>query len=326
MLKLLNIRTSYARLRIMNIDLVSQQQKYIESLEKSGKSFNTLKNYKTDLNIFNKFLLGKGRDLILQELTYTEVKEYENYLQEKYNSPNSIRRRVQALRMFFDFLIGQNQIDENPIKKMLVSPKVVDLPKPTPFHIIKKLIEKLSNEKENLSPHDSLLVQRNLIMSYLIYDGGLKVSDIERLRLEHIKFAKGFYRVLVAPDKRDPYTVTMSESFTSLFEQYLKFLEDRKQNDKVEFEELFFNANPFKILNGGLSARGIEVIFNELSKSISTKMTAKSLRQACIFKWLVQGVPEARIKEWMAVQPQYSLAPYKKLLKEYPQDYTYMEL
>ncbi|MBT3585642.1 MAG: hypothetical protein HN509_12120, partial [Halobacteriovoraceae bacterium] len=41
-------------------------------------------------------------------------------------------------------------------------------------------------------------------------------------------------------------------------------------------------------------------------------LTPKSLRQACIFKWLQQGEKEGTIKEWMGVAPSYSLKLYKE--------------
>jgi site-specific recombinase XerD len=309
-----------------NLDLLETQKAFIEALAHSGKSFNTLKNYKTDLNIFNKFLLLKERNLILNELTNAEVQEYNQYLEDKYNSPNSIRRRVQALRMYFDFLIGQKLVDENPIKRMSVAPKVVDLPNPFPFHMVKNLVGHLESCISKSSGHGALLYHRNLVLTHLIYGAGLKVSDVERLYFSHINLTDGIYRVLVAPDKRDPFTVSFASSFNPIYEGYTKLLESQKRKDKIEFENLLFNGNPFKILKGGLSARGMEVIFKELTKNLKHQVTAKNLRQACVFKWISQGLPDSRVKEWMGVQPKYSLAPYKNLLKENPQDFTFMEL
>lgn len=167
------------------LSLTNYQKSFLKSLELQGKSFNTVKNYKTDLNIFNTYLINKGRDLIINEVTITEISEYGEYLKNKYNSPNSIRRRVQALRIFFDYLIREEIFDHNPVKKMLVQPKVVDLPKPTPFKIAKALKEQLQSSADNEKGHVQLLAQRNIILFDLIY-GGLKVSDIERLEHAHM--------------------------------------------------------------------------------------------------------------------------------------------
>jgi site-specific recombinase XerD len=308
------------------LNLLQLQSLFCEHLEKSGKSFNTIKNYKTDLNIFNQFLISRARKLVINEVTVDELNDYNLFLEKKYTSPNSIRRRVQALRLFFDFLIANGHYDENPVKKIIVKPKVVDLPKPPGFNIVKKLITHLENNIEISTGHDKVLHMRNLILVHLIYGGALKVSDIERLQKAHIKEAKDIIRILIAPTKRDPYTIAMPEEFSSHYMTYSTFLEERKSANKIEFDHFLFNANPFKILKGGLSARGIEVIFKEFSNSIEFSITAKSLRQACIFKWLGQQKSEARIKEWMGVQPAYSLKPYKDLLESHPADFCFLEV
>ncbi|MBT4793209.1 MAG: site-specific integrase [Halobacteriovoraceae bacterium] len=307
------------------LSLTNYQKSFLKSLELQGKSFNTVKNYKTDLNIFNTYLINKGRDLIINEVTITEISEYGEYLKNKYNSPNSIRRRVQALRIFFDYLIREEIFDHNPVKKMLVQPKVVDLPKPTPFKIAKALKEQLQSSADNEKGHVQLLAQRNIILFDLIY-GGLKVSDIERLEHAHIILAENKYRVIISPDKRDPYTISLDKTFNDNYTKYEKLLEQAKNRDKTDFSKLMFNANPFKILSGGLSARGIEVIFKELSNEINHQITAKYLRQAAIFKWLSLGTPHSRIKEWMGVQPKYSLKPYLDLQSDEPHKYTYPTL
>ncbi|MEX1100080.1 MAG: site-specific integrase, partial [Bacteriovoracaceae bacterium] len=117
------------------LDLLKEQQRFLKELELKGKSFNTLKNYRTDLNIFNQFLASKNRPLFLKEISAEQVKDYSRFLEQKYNSPNSIRRRIQALRIFFDWLMEKGLYGDNPIKKALVSPKVVDPPRPLPFKV-----------------------------------------------------------------------------------------------------------------------------------------------------------------------------------------------
>lgn len=308
------------------IDLLSEQKIFLGNLEKAGKSFNTIKNYRTDLNIFNQFLERKNKDLQLTHLSQEQMQEYSRFLASKYSSPNSIRRRVQALRIFFDFLISEQKLDENPIKNIIVSPKVVDLPKPCGFHHIKRLCENIEDLVKPETAHENLLVLRNKILIQLIYQGILKVSDVERLKMFHIKETKGIVRILIAPDKREPYTVPMPKSFTFLHHEYLKLLEQQKNLHHIDFDDYLFNANPFRILKGSLSARGIEIIFKDFSKMLKADITAKNLRQAGIFRLLIEGVPHARIKEWMGVQPQYSLKPYTDLLEQKPEKYCYQSL
>ncbi len=108
--------------------------------------------------------------------------------------------------------------------------------------------------------------------------------------------------------------------------EYLSLLKDEKKRNSIEFDQFLFNANPYKILSGGLSSRGIEILFKDYSMNLKLDLSAKKLRQSCIFKWLNQQVPDSRVKERMGVQPQYSLTPYKKLIEDFPHKYVFMEI
>jgi hypothetical protein len=59
---------------------------------------------------------------------------------------------------------------------------------------------------------------------------------------------------------------------------------------------------------------------------MKTKMTAKSLRQACIFKWLNMNIPHTTMKEWMGVTPSYSLDLYLEELKKDPSGKVFKDL
>lgn len=309
------------------IDLITEQQDFLTSLEVAGKSFNTVKNYRTDLNCFNKFLAQKNRKLVLNELSTTQVKEYCGHLEKTYGSPNSIRRRIQALRIFYDYLLEKGIVDSNPIKKAVVAAKVVETPNPTPFQNIQALHNYFSEMSESEKGLESLLGLRNLVLFNLIYGSGLKVSDIAVLNTNNImKNSSNEYRVLVAHPKRDPFTVKLPKSFGELFETYQLALKKQKNLNDIEFDKLLFNANPYRILAGGLSPRGIEILFKDLGNKLNFKVTAKSLRQACIFKWLIRQEPHSSIKEWMGVQPQYSLRPYIDELEKNADTFTFIDI
>ena len=302
----------------MEFNLIEKQQEFLRLLEKQGKSFNTVKNYKADLQCFNGFLIHKEQPLKIRSFTSSQVQEYSQYLDDKYDSSNSVRRRVQALRLFFDYLMQQNLFPENPLKKMAVSPKVLDTPLPTPFPEVLKSFVLLKNKVQNNEGLSQLVSARNVIIFHLIYGSGLKVSDIAKLHFSSILKDQKGYRVLVEHPKRDPYSVPLPASFNADFQfyktHYLNFL----KKEELEIKELLFNANPYKILAGGLSPRGTELFFEDLRKSTKSVMTAKSLRQSCIFKWLNQNINHSTIKEWLGVTPSYSLELYLEELKRDP--------
>lgn len=310
----------------MEFNLLDKQHEFLKLLEIQGKSFNTVKNYKADLQCFNAFLIDKQQHLKIRAFTSAQVQEYSQYLDGKYSSSNSVRRRVQALRLFFDYLMTQNLFQENPLKKMAVSPKVLDNPEPTPFVEVLKTYSLLKNRVATSEGLTQVVNARNQIIFHLIYGAGLKVSDMAKLHFTSIlKEPKG-YRVMVEHPKRDPYSVPLPAAFNADFQFYKTHYQQILKKEELEIEELLFNANPYKILAGGLSPRGTELFFEDLRREIKTDITAKSLRQSCIFKWLNQNINHSTIKEWLGVTPSYSLELYLEELKKDPSGKVFKDL
>ncbi len=299
------------------------QRNFLNKLQDQGKSFNTIKNYRTDLECFNQFLFARQKGEHLRDFNQEKVKEYTRFIDNKYNSDNSKRRRVQALRLFFDFLVQKGYFSENPIRKIPVSPKVLEAPNPTPLLDVVKLHRYLTEQVQGNQGLSKLTALRNLFVFHLIYGAALKVSDIAKLKLSSIIESGNDYRVLVTHPKRDSYTIPLFESFDSFYKQYKAELE--KYSDQIQFENLLFNANPYRILSGGLSPRGIELSFKEIREKLNIHLTPKSLRQSCIFRWLGEDVSHITIKEWMGVTPGYSLNPYLKCLQDHPQDFHFVK-
>lgn len=310
----------------MEWNLLDKQQEFLKLLEHQGKSFNTVKNYKADLQCFNNFLIDKQKNLQIKSFTTTQVQEYSLFLDQKYGSPNSVRRRVQALRLFFDYLMGQDLFPENPLKKMAVSPKVLDNPDPSPFPEVIKTCHLLRARVKASEGLARIVAARNVIIFHLIYGGALKVSDLAKLSMASILKENKGYRVMVEHPKRDPYSIPLPPSFTKDFQYYRTIYKDFLRAHDQDIDELLFNANPYKILAGGLSPRGIELFFEEIRREMKSEMTAKSLRQSCIFKWLGSGINHTTIREWLGVTPSYSLELYLEELKKDPTGKVFQDM
>ncbi|MCO4793513.1 MAG: site-specific integrase [Bacteriovoracaceae bacterium] len=309
-----------------NLDLLNLQTQFFTELKKAGRSPNTLKNYKTDLDCFNQYLKDVQKNLDIKDFSIPQVQQYGNYLENRYNSDNSRRRRVQALRMFFDFLVEENIFPNNPVRKIPTSPKFLDIPRPTPFVDVKTLWEYLLDESNTKNKVNRLLALRNQLSLLFIFGAGLKVSDMAKLKSARIFIdKKEGARVMVDHPKRDAYTIPLPQVFEEVYQTYLDELAPMKKSSNIEFDEVLFNANPYRILSGGLSPRGLEIIFEDFRKKLSIKLTPKSLRQACIFKWLQQGHSDNLIKEWMGVAPSYSMKLYKDHLENNAYDDSFLK-
>lgn len=297
--------------------MLNLQRDFFEQLAQKGRSTNTIKNYRTDLQCWNQYLLNEKKTLKMDDINVKQIELYGDYLQVKYNSDNSRRRRVQALRLFFDFLVERQVMPSNPVRKIPTSPKFLDIPRPTSLIDLKTLWQHLLTEGQSKHDMTRLLAKRNQVIILFIYCGALKVSDLHNLKRDQVFLPlheDEQPRVMIKPDKRDPYTIVLSQVFVPVYHDYLRELESMMDKQGIEFEEVLFNANPYRILAGGLSSRGLEIIFEEWRGQLMVNITPKSLRQACIIKWLQERHEDGLIKEWMGVAPGYSLKLYKENL------------
>ena len=301
-----------------NQGFTSVQREFLRCLRQQGKSINTIKNYRTDILCFNRYLRDNLSGLELEHFNGQRAQEYGQYITQRYNSDNSRRRRIQSLRIFFDFLVNKKIYGENPVRKISPSPKFVDIPRPTPFPDVQKLWNHLIQNGRRGGPMEQLTAARNQVLFMLIYSSGLKVSDLARLKSHHIHNIAGQPQVVVTPPRPPPYNVSIHPAFDTIYRNYRELLAQCKSRSGVEFDHLFFSGNPFKILRGGLSPRGLEGIFEELRKNLLIQVTAKSLRQAAIFNWLGQNHSENQIKQWLGVAPSYSLRPYRERIGQHP--------
>lgn len=297
--------------------LLDLEEAFLNTLQGKGRSHNTIKNYRTDLLCFNRYLEEEKKGIALQLFELSHVQSYGGYLEKKYKADNSKRRRVQTLRVFFDFLVEKGHYPTNPVRAILPSPKFLDIPRPTPFIDIKTLWTHLLDEERSNNPMIRLISRRNQMIVLLIFGGGLKVSDLAHLKKEHIFTDNKNPRVMITQTDREPYTVPLPELFSAVFDKYLPDLEKMKTQSKLTFDEILFHANPYQIISGGLSPRGLEIIFEEFRKKLMINLTPRSLRQACVFKWLQQKKKESLIKEWLGLAPSYSLKPFKDHLMDY---------
>jgi site-specific recombinase XerD len=304
-------------------ELFALEQEFYSNLRAQGKSQNTLKNYKTDLDCFNYYLNSEYATTRVSNFDQALVSNYGQYLEKKYSSDNSRRRRVQALRIFFDFLLKKELVSGNPVRKLPTSPKFLDIPRPTPFIDVKTLWTYLVEESHSQDKIQELLSKRNQILFLLIFGAGLKVSDLSDLSINDITISTNgdAPRVLIHHPKRDAYTVELPKIFEKVYADYLIILEEMKNKSQISFENLLFYANPYRIISGGLSARGIEIIFEDYRNKLIITLTPKSLRQACIFKWIQQQKNVTLIKEWLGLAPSYDL----KLYLEHAPNFLYNE-
>ncbi len=153
------------------------------SVEK-GLSQNTLDSYRRDLNSFMQFLQQRKQELLAVDRQM--IKEYLKHLREKGQASSTVSRNVASLRSFFQFLVDEELMEENPTLN-LEAPKIE---KKLPRVLSSEEVERLLEQPQN----DGMVGLRDKAMMELLYASGLRVSELVALNLADFNPEVGFLR------------------------------------------------------------------------------------------------------------------------------------
>jgi len=138
--------------------------KFIEYLQVIKKDSNyTLINYKDDLlELYN-----KNNDLL--NIKREDVSIYLEYLYKNNYSRNTISRKLSAIRSFYNYLVKEEIINNNPFKEVSNPKKEQSLPK----YVKNDDLEKMFLVSDKTNP----LGQRNNLILEMLYATGVRVSE-----------------------------------------------------------------------------------------------------------------------------------------------------
>ena len=176
--------------------------RYRRYLKRRNFSLHTIKNYLSRLSLFTTWLT-----LPVEEVTKSELGRYIDHLLTKRLSAQTITSHLQTIRLFFDYLITEEQMSViNPITKVSIR-----LPKPLPRHL------------KDDQVHQFLRIitdARDTAICMLMLRSGLRVEEVSRLTVDAIDFGRN--RLFVAQGKGGKDRVVyVSKDARAALETYL---------------------------------------------------------------------------------------------------------
>lgn len=142
-----------------------------------GLSDNTIAAYETDLNQFYTYL--RDRDLSLFEVSPTIVIDFLAVIEaELQGKPATLARKTAALRGFYQYLLIEDLIDENPLSVLEAAKSETKLPEFLTIEEVDKLLS-----APNLTSRTGY---RDLAMLEVLYGTGLRVSELICLNMGDI--------------------------------------------------------------------------------------------------------------------------------------------
>ena len=213
--------------------MVDDIMNYIEEYKKyllidKKYSNNTILSYMNDLNNFNNFIqkniIKVNKNDVLKFIEFERTKK----------DVRSVSHSLTVIRNFYNFLIIENIIKENPTDK-IDSPK---LKKSLPTVLSKEEVDNLLNIELN-NKYD----YRNKAMLELMYATGMRISELINIQMEDINLNNSC--VIVNGKGNKERKIPFDEITTYYLEKYIN--EYRKQFLKKINNYLFLNCFGEKI-------------------------------------------------------------------------------
>jgi site-specific recombinase XerD len=225
--------------------------RYRRYLKRRNFSPHTVKSYMNILAQFTDWLA-----MPLCEVTRKEMGTYVDHLMERRLSAKTVTCHLQTIRLFFDYLITEEEIDmASPITKVSIR-----LPKPLPRHLKDDQVGKLLAVITDL---------RDRAMFILMLRCGLRVEEVSRLTTDAIELSRN--RLFVANGKgRKDRVVYLSKDAGVALKEYLR-MRPSKTRHVFLVQKGPLTATP-------LSVRGIQKRIEYYARESKVKASCHSLR------------------------------------------------
>ena len=161
-------------------------------LVEKGLAAKTIAAYSRDCVRFLNFL-ERRRVTALDAVDPRLILEYLIDLRRAGLSSRSRARHLVSLRGFFQFLVQERLIDENPAKRVDLPKIGMKLPDVLTARETEKLLKSLQTDKPT--------AVRDAAMIELLYAAGLRVSELINLQLQDVNLEAGFVHVTGKGDK-----------------------------------------------------------------------------------------------------------------------------
>lgn len=280
----------------MTTDYLEQFKEYFIIKGYSTKSIQSIsKNIEYFLNWIN------TENIEVEETKYNDVVAYINYKRKTGNKPKTLQLIITALNHFFNFLVAEHHLNENPasnVKIQGVKRKTLqEILTPNELETIYKSYNTkiIKQEKKNTPPqiNNELARKRNkIILGLLIYQG-LKVEDLTKLQLQDLQLREG--KIILHKSKRTEGRMLKLESHQII--DLLDYVNDtRKQilqtTNKVTTQVFISVGTSLNLANS------IQKLVKIVKENNPKLKDIKQIRASVITNWL--KVHNLRKTQYMA--------------------------
>ena len=270
-------------------------REYIEYLKKNKNlSDNTLQSCRKDVEQYAKY--SKNKNFNITKKTSQEIIiKYLKNLKDDDKRDATISRKLASIRSFYQYLLANNIIKEDPTK-CLESPKIQ---KRVPEILNQKEIENLLKQPECTNKKGI----RDKAMLELLCATGVRVSELMSLNVKDINWKE---KTINCKSSLSSRKLKISKNILEYLDNYIK--KSRCSNSREQ--ALFVN-----IYGKRLTRQGFWKIikFYKNKARIDKDVTPHTLRHSLAVNLIKQGTDQKKIKEILGYKDISSTNIYKNL-------------
>ena len=230
------------------------KEKFLEKLKyEYNYSDLTIYGYDYEITKFLDYLNDNHLDY--KKINIDMIRNYLKYLDSLKYKKNSISKNLSSLRSYYKFLTEEKVILNNPFKNISNPKKDKKLPDFLNYEEINKLFDCADTK--------TLLGLRNRCILELLYDTGIRVSELVNLKINDIEFDKKIINILGKGKKER--IVYYGDYLQEVLEKYINDSRKYLLNNKLS-EYLILNNNGSKI-----TTRGVEYIIDKMVNEAAIK-------------------------------------------------------
>ena len=266
-------------------------------LKRRNYSRHTIKYY---LNIIKQYVVWL--DVALEEATYDKVDIYIDYLLRKRMHPASINLYLTIIRVFYDYLKHEENIDlVNPVK----SNRRLRVPKPLPRSL---------RDQEVVKLFDAIKGKRDMAMFKLMLRCGLRVEEVANLTTGVIDLKRR--RIMVEQGKggKDRVVYISNDALLAL-QVYLKFRSRYRAKSVFLVEKGTYKGK-------AISVRGIQKRIEYYAKKARIEVSCHRLRHTMATQLLnaeaeVETIQDLLGHNWITTTQRYCRVSNLKVQRDY---------
>jgi len=268
-----------------------------------GYSDKTKIAYQEDMINFFDFLKNSGEADYLS-VDHLDIRTYLSFLYDKNYSRNSISRKIASLRSFYQFLLKNEVIKENPFSYVHMKKKQLRLPR----FFYEKEMDALFDSAKGSKPLDL----RNQALLEILYGTGIRVSECANLTLQSIDFSANVL-LIHGKGNKDRYV-----PFGSFAQDALK---EYLENGRAVLMTKYHQEHAFVFINHHgeqITSTGIEYVLNQLIKksTLNSDIHPHMLRHTFATHLLNNGADMRTVQELLGHSDLSTTQIYAHVTKE----------